>query len=225
LENKVKEIFWGLGADVCGIANVDKFAEAPRGFHPTDVFKDCRSVVVYALALPKGLTKVSPRIVYQHINSISRNQLDYIGIAAGMAIEALGGVAVPLPCDAPYDYWDPEKMEGKGVISMRHAAVLAEVGSMGKNTLVINKRFGSMINIGALLTDLDLKSDPPQEDICLKDCRACLDSCPPKALDGISVNQKLCRENAYSTNARGFEVCECNLCRVKCPLASGVKAG
>lgn len=225
MENKVKEIFWGLGADVCGIANVDKFAEAPRGFHPTDVFKDCRSVVVYALALPKGLTKVSPRIVYQHINSISRNQLDYIGIAAGMAIEALGGVAVPLPCDAPYDYWDPEKMEGKGVISMRHAAVLAGVGSMGKNTLVINKRFGSMINIGALLTDLDLKSDPPQEDICLKDCRACLDSCPPKALDGISVNQKLCRENAYSTNARGFEVCECNLCRVKCPLASGVKAG
>lgn len=225
MENKIKKIFFDLGADVCGIANVDKFAEAPKGFRPTDIFKDCRSVVVYALALSKGLTKVSPRIVYQHFNSIRMIQLDHIGIAAGMAIEALGGVAVPLPCDGPYDYWDSEKKEGRGILSMRHAALLAGVGSMGKNTLIINKKFGSMINIGALLTDLDLKSDPPHEDICLKNCRICLDSCPPNAMDGISVNQKLCRENAYSTNARGFEVCECNLCRVKCPFAYGAKDG
>lgn len=168
MEQKIKDTLLGLGADVCGIAGVDKFAEAPEGFHPTDIYKDCKSVVVYALGLPKGLTKVSPRIVYQHLNGISRNQLDYIGIAGGMALEALGGVAVPLPCDGPYDYWDSEKMEGRGILSMRHAALLAGVGCMGKNTLIINKKFGSMINIGAILTNLDLHSDPPHENIVLK---------------------------------------------------------
>lgn len=222
MEQKIKDTLLGLGADVCGIAGVDKFAEAPEGFHPTDIYKDCKSVVVYALGLPKGLTKVSPRIVYQHLNGISRNQLDYIGIAGGMALEALGGVAVPLPCDGPYDYWDSEKMEGRGILSMRHAALLAGVGCMGKNTLIINKKFGSMINIGAILTNLDLHSDPPHENICIENCRLCLDACPPKALDGTTVNQKLCRQTAYSTNARGWEICECNRCRILCPRASGL---
>ena len=34
---KVKEIIKILGADLCGIASLDRFADAPEGYHPTDV--------------------------------------------------------------------------------------------------------------------------------------------------------------------------------------------
>jgi len=41
---KVKEIMQSLGADLCGIASLDRFADAPEGYHPSDVFPPCKSV-------------------------------------------------------------------------------------------------------------------------------------------------------------------------------------
>ena len=223
MEKTIKQILLDLGADACGIASVEKFRDAPEGFRPTDLYSNCKSVVVFIRHLPKGLTKVSPRILYLNANNASLAEVDRIGLAACNAIEALGGTAVPVPCDSPYEYWDSEKLEGRGLLSMRHAAVLAGLGSMGKNTLVINKEFGNLITIGALMTDLELNSDPPAEALCRKNCRICLNACPQKALNGVTVSQKLCRPYAYSTNARGFDVCNCNRCRISCPLSSGLK--
>ena len=35
IDNKqVKEILFGLGADLCGIASIDRFNDAPKGYHP-----------------------------------------------------------------------------------------------------------------------------------------------------------------------------------------------
>lgn len=217
MKEKIKNIFESLGADIFGIANIKRFNDAPVGFHPTDIYENCKSVLVFAKCMPKGLTNVSPRIVYKKATDISLDEIDHISYLASVEIEKLGGVAIPLPSDSPYEYWDAEKMEGRGILSMRHAAMQAGIGSMGKNTLIINKKHGNMINIGAVLTDLDLESSPLSEEMCISDCKICLSSCPQGALDGVTVNQKLCRGFAYSSNARGFDVCNCNKCRVVCP--------
>jgi epoxyqueuosine reductase QueG len=112
-------------------------------------------------------------------------------------------------------------MEGRGQISMRHAAVAAGLGTLGKNTLLLNEKFGNTLNIGAVLTDIELPSDDLAESICKDGCRLCLDSCPVGALNGTSANQKLCRMNTYTSNPRGFEVTNCNTCRVVCPMRYG----
>jgi epoxyqueuosine reductase len=57
--------------------------------------------------------------------------------------------------------------------------------------------------------------------LCIDSCRLCLDNCPQKALDGQTVNQKLCREYTYGNNKRGFSVCNCNKCRLVCPRSMG----
>jgi len=147
---------------------------------------------------------------------------DRISYLGALAIEKIGGKAVPLPSDVPYEFWDAERLEGRGILSMRHAALLSGIGSMGKNTLVINAKFGNMINIGAILTNLELPSDPLAEDLCIKNCRLCLDNCPQQDLDGHTVDQKLCRTYTYTTNARGFSICQCNRCRIVCPRANGL---
>ena len=105
---------------------------------------------------------------------------------------------------------------------MRHAAVLAGLGSLGKNTLLINKLYGNFITLGAILTNLDLKSDPLSEELCIENCRLCLDNCPVQALDGKTANQKLCRPYTYTTNDRGFSVINCNKCRTICPQKFGI---
>lgn len=210
-----------LGADLCGIAQMARFVDAPAGFHPTDIYPACRSVIVFAKRLPKGLAAVSPRIINNHLSDIVISELDRISYLGSLEIEKLGGIAVPVPSDAPYDYWDSDNLEGKGLLSMRHAALAAGIGSMGKNTLIISKQYGNMINIGAVLTNLDLQSDPLSEELCIAGCRLCLDNCPTKALDGRTANQMLCRQFTYSSNQRGFGICNCNRCRLVCPRAFG----
>lgn len=221
MEDRIKHILLELGADLCGIANVERFKDAPSGFHPKDIYKDCQSVIVFAKSMPKGLAYVNPRILYMKATDINLNELDRMSYLASLEIEKLGGSCVPVPSDSPYDYWDKEKMEGRGLLSMRHAALLAGIGSMGKNTLIINKQYGNMINMGAVLTNFDLQSDPLSEEMCIAGCHLCLDNCPQNALNGLTVNQKLCRQYTYSNNDRGFGVCNCNKCRVICPRALG----
>ena len=220
-EEQIKRIILNKGADLCGIANIDRFFDTPSGFSPLDIYDASKSVIVFAKKLPKGLAYVNPRIVYNHANDLCKNIVDNITYEASIEIEQLGCMAIPLPCDAPYDYWEKENLKGKGLLSMRHAAVLAGLGSIGKNTLLINKHYGNFLTLGAILTNLDLQSDPLSEELCLENCNLCLDNCPVKSLDGKTASQKLCRPHTYTTNDRGFTVVNCNICRTICPRKFG----
>lgn len=222
MKNQIKELILNLGADDCGVANIDRFSEAPAGFHPRDIFPDCQSVIVFGIALPKGLTKVEPRLIYGHFNEGSCPDVDWIAFKGAKEIERIcGGYAVPIPADGPYEYWDAEKMEGRGLISMKHAAVLAGLGALGKSTLLLNEVYGNMLTLGAILTDLVLASDPLAESICIEGCNLCIQNCPSQALDGYRADQSKCRPNTYGTNARGFSTVNCNRCRVVCPMRFG----
>jgi len=223
MEDQIKNLLLDLGADVCGIANIDRFADAPAGFHPRDLFPGCKSVIVFGIALSKGLFVADQTLVYGHFNDSLCPEVDQIAHKAAKKIEDLfGGYAIPLPSDGPYEYWDAEKMEGRGLLSMKHAAVLAGLGCLGKSTLLLNKRYGNMLVLGAVLTDLNLASDPLADSICLEDCSLCINSCPAQALDGKQVIQAKCRPNTYATNDRGFGVVKCNKCRGVCPMRFGV---
>jgi epoxyqueuosine reductase QueG len=105
---------------------------------------------------------------------------------------------------------------------MKHAAVLAGLGTLGKNTLLLNRDYGNLLVIGAVLTNLDIESDEPAESICIEDCNLCIKNCPAGALDGQRAVQKACRTNAYGTNKRGFGTVDCNKCRTICPRRFGV---
>lgn len=224
LREQVKEVFLDLGAELCGIAHVDSFADAPKGFHPTDIYKDCKSVVVFAKAIPKGTAFVSPRIIYNHFNELGPIELDRMAYTAATRIEQLfDAIVVPVPADSPYDYWDSENMEGRGTLSMKHAAALSGIGTLGKSTLLLNAQYGNRLSIGAVLTNMDLTSDEPAEKVCMESCQICIDSCPVNAISENGVNQKLCRNNTYSANDRGFGITKCNNCRTKCPMALGKK--
>jgi epoxyqueuosine reductase QueG len=224
LKDIIKGIIFDLGADICGVANVDRFSEAPAGFHPKDIFPNCKSVIVFGIALPKGLTQIEPRLIYGHFNYGSCPPIDWIALKTAKEIEKLFGVyAVPIPSDGPYEYWDSEKLEGRGLISLKHAAVLAGLGALGKSTLLLNEKYGNLLTLGAVLTELDLASDPLAENVCIDGCDICIKSCPSHALDGTRADQAKCRPHTYGKNARGFDTVKCNTCRTACPMRFGRK--
>jgi epoxyqueuosine reductase QueG len=219
----VKSILAGLGADLCGIAPVDRFEGAPAGFHPSDVYKDCRSAVVFARRLPAGVLHASSCVPYTHVNTLTAWEVDRLALRVSLELEGSGIIAVPIPSDDPYEHWEPERTYGRAILSMRHAGYLAGLGILGKNTLLINDLFGNMIQIGAVLTDAQLEGDPiATYEGCPEACRLCLDSCPQHALDGTTVDQYLCRPLACYRNERGFVLKRCNICRSVCPSVKGL---
>jgi len=170
----------------------------------------------------KSLYEVKPDLLYGHFNYLTIPKVDQIAMMTARIIEdEYRGTAVPVPCDSPYDYWDSKKMEGRGLISMKHAAVNAGIGTLGKNTLLLNKKFGNRLTVGVILSNLKLESDDDAESLCIEGCNRCLKSCPVQALGEGSVIQKLCRNNAYGTTARGFETVSCDTCRSVCPKRFG----
>jgi len=233
MEEEIRQQFLSLGADVCGIASIDRFSAAPRGFSPTDIFASCRSVIAFGIALPRGLTQVAPRLVYGHFNDQICRTVDEVALAGAKALEESFSITcVPLPCDGPDEYWDASRLTAKGLISMKHAGELCGLGSLGKSTLLINPRFGNLLTIGAVLTDAPLASDPLCGDLCLPGCERCIASCPVHAIgpdsesDGhFKVEQAKCRPYTYGKTARGFDTVDCNLCRTACPLRFGMPTG
>ncbi|MDR2499355.1 MAG: hypothetical protein LBD28_07940 [Tannerellaceae bacterium] len=221
MKEEIRELITLFGANICGFAGLDRIDNSPVGFHPKDIFPDCQSVIAFGIALPNGLAKVSPRLIYGYYNNLSVTETDRIALKAAKRLEDdYHCIAVPMPCDVPYEYWDLDTMEGRGLLSIRHIAVAAGLGTIGKNTLLLNRRFGNRLTLGAILTDLKLTSDSLSLSVCIEKCRKCIDSCPVNAIKNGAVNQKLCRAYTYGKTERGFDTVNCNRCRTICPVGS-----
>jgi epoxyqueuosine reductase QueG len=220
---EIKSTVFDLGADLCGIAPVDRFASAPKGFHPTDISGECQSVLVFAKKLPVGSLFASSCIPYTYINRVITEEVDALTLTLSRRLEALGIMNVPIPSDDPTEYWEPDRSYARGILSLRHAGHRAGLGVLGKNTLLINDKLGNMIQLGALLLNEKLEGDPiATYEVCKLDCQLCIRSCPQSALDGITANQQACRPISSFKNERGFVLKKCWECRRICPNHAGI---
>lgn len=73
----------------------------------------------------------------------------------------------------------------KGKVVMIPPAIACGFGELGKHGSIINRRFGSNFRLSAVLTDLPLTPDAPDEfgaDGFCTHCRVCSDACPPDAI-------------------------------------------
>lgn len=212
-----------LGADLCGIATVDRFADAPPGFHPTDVSPAAKAVIVVASRFPVS-TLTASQAAYTMVRHKMVAKMDNITFQLSSELDLAGVSAVPIPASDPYEFWDEDRRHGQGILSLKHAAVRAGLGKMGKNTLLINDLLGNMLWLGAVLVNLELEPDPlAAYDSCIPGCRICLDACPAQALDGVTISQKKCRAVSSMSTPGGGVVLACNKCRKVCPNHKGIR--
>ena len=219
----IKDRLIQYGAVICGVAPVARFVDAPKGFHPRDIYPDCGSVVVFASRFPSSTLQAISNAPYTLVRNEMVEKVDWISSHISGELDAEGVVSIPIPSADPYEYWDAGRRHGRGILSLKHAGVLAGLGVLGKNTLLVNERFGNMIWLGAILLSVDLEPDPiASYEGCISGCTLCIDSCPQHALDGITIDQKLCRECSNCYTEGGGLVLSCNICRKVCPYHGGL---
>jgi len=221
---EIKELAKELGADVCGIATIDRFDDSPAGFHPTDVYKNTKSVISIACRIPGSSMYIDSPSPYTAIEDIALARVNQIALSLTLCLEKCGFQAIMIP-SVPYDYWDAETMTGKGILSLKHLGYKAGVGYIGKNSLLCNDEYGNLIKLGALITNAELVADPfIEKSLCKESCTLCIDSCPVGAIgQNAEVCQKKCREYAEVPNKRGVEIYACHQCRKVCPNRNGIK--
>ena len=103
---------------------------------------------------------------------------------------------------------------GKTYLPLKTLAVHAGLGWIGKNNLLINKKYGCCQTWGAVLTDMPLNTvlHLPITVQC-GNCRTCLDICQPNALKGKTWKSGISREEIIDV-----EKCTtCLKCMVHCP--------
>lgn len=102
-------------------------------------------------------------------------------------------------------------------------ALESGLGELGKHGSLINRENGSVMRLGALVTNMPLNMDTPDvfgvDDFCMN-CKACQNACPPEAID---VEKKMVRgiEKWYVD----FDKClpyfnentGCGICLAVCP--------
>jgi epoxyqueuosine reductase len=219
VSNQIKKKVRELGADVVGIASVDRFGDAPQGFRPADIYADAKSVVCYGVRIPVTPLRAASPVPYTLVNDFMASVVDNLSIRLSLWLEDQGIGVVMIPSDDPYEHWDAQRMYGRAILSLRHAGWLAGLGFLGRSTLLINEEYGNMIQLGAILINEEVEPDTIVEGQCPADCSMCIDNCPVNALDGKTVNQQLCRPLSNYVNEKGYTIKKCNICRSVCPLA------
>lgn len=181
-KEEIRNIALSFGADVVGFAAVEDY-QSKRTPDPKTIMPGIRSMIVLGFReLNGGLASdiarismhsrlgqidLSKRCVFQTAKAVE----DRFKVKAAPVL-----MSYPLNMAAPY-------MGLVADVSLRHAAVAAGLGVIGRHNLVISPCFGTRIIFSAILTDMELKSDPPVTDALCNKCGLCVDICPARALD------------------------------------------
>lgn len=216
---EIKQYAKERGADLVGIASIERFASLPPDKRPTVIFPECKSVIVIGRRVLRGAlrgveegtnfgsTYATFGFGWLEGNFISKTTYDVT-----CHIETLGFEAVPLfgyaedgmPTGVPVA---PGKPAPNVILDLDFAARMAGLGEMGLGGFFITPEFGTRQRFAMILTDALLEPDPVMKEEICGDCEACIAACPFGAIDKSKTMTLGEGECAISHAVIDYEIC------------------
>lgn len=191
LAAEVKAIALEAGADIVGIASIDRFDNAPQDLHPRTIFGRTESVIALGCRMLRGALKtIEEGNYWQAYNCDSYQYLNEV-LAPHMLrkiilfLEDRGYTSVPLHNPFTPHLGRPVRPGGTrpdGFVSMRVIGCAAGLGELGLSKLLLTPQFGPRQRIFGILTDAALEPDPLFRGEICDLCGECARACPSGAI-------------------------------------------
>ena len=221
LSEEVKELLLDLGADLVGVGDLSMISAEDRKDMPIGI----SIVVAYHPEDLKGIEEGPTDDYYLAYNRIN-DKLDAIIIEGADYLKQLGYEAIAQTIA------EVAKVETKydSILPHKTVATRAGIGWIGKNAILVTKKYGSAIRISTILTNAPLTTDTPIDESDCKGCSKCMQECPAGAIKGKNWNVKTGREELLDpvkcrAKARELswsrierEISLCGKCILVCPF-------
>ncbi|KAF5051298.1 MAG: 4Fe-4S binding protein [Methanoculleus marisnigri] len=182
--------FGDEGVDIFSRVAIEDLPDADRA-SVLEFLPPARSVIVFGKEVPVPVYRMPPREKTQQMLRIAESLDDAAGRLAGR-LEREGIPALPVPLFLPVRVVDGRV---QGVVRLKHIAAAGGLGEIGKNTLLLNPRFGPRLLLAGVVA-----GSPVQEagyrntgaPLCTG-CGACIRACPEGAIGPDGVDAFRCR--------------------------------
>ncbi|HAH87549.1 MAG TPA: hypothetical protein DCL60_09295 [Armatimonadetes bacterium] len=211
-----------MGADLVGIAPIERFEGLPKEHHPASIFPEVRSVVIIAKRVARGtLRGIEEGTQFQLYNLYGRDWLNNRFLAmptykASEFLEDNGWEAVPLP-NLPTQTppmgiaISPNLPAPNVMLDMDDAAVRAGMGEIGYCGLFLTPEFGPRQRFQAILTDAELTPDPVSTEAICSRCQEHASFCPMGAINSAEARTvSICGKDML---VAGIDNSICNSCK------------
>ena len=202
---QVKERAREAGADLAGIASVERFKDLPHEANPLSIFPQCKSVIVLGRRILRGALRGieegtnfgSTYGCFGH-HYLENQFLSKTVYDLTCHFEKEGIEAVPLL-----------SFKTKGVaLDYKVMAQAAGLGKIGKGGFFLTPEFGHRQRFAMILVDEAFEADELKKVSLCDNCNACAEGCPLKAIhtektvsaglkghetETFAIDEKICR--------------------------------
>lgn len=199
----VKRLARELGADLCGIASMDRFDGAPKQQDPRYIFPDAKAALVLGFRIPRGYFRgIEEGTYFASYTGMGYGHMNFVYMPMVMrelccALEDEGWEGVPVPnmytgasIDFPTQKPNPKRARAVRpglpfpdvMPDFRIMAFAAGMGEFGYSKVFLTPEFGPSQRFVAILTDAPLEPDPLFEGTLCDRCKRCVAECSGGAI-------------------------------------------
>ncbi|PKL62202.1 MAG: hypothetical protein CVV31_06975 [Methanomicrobiales archaeon HGW-Methanomicrobiales-2] len=184
--------FRNEGVDVFSRVGIEALPDADRA-SVLQFFPAARSVIVFGKEVPVPVYRMLPGEKTQQMLRIAES-LDNAAARLAGCLDAEHIPSLPIPLYLPVRIVDGKV---QGVVRLKHIAAAGGLGEIGKNTVLLNRRFGPRLLLSGVVTGAPAqgagkRAGTSGAPLCTG-CGACVRACPEGAIGPDGVDAFRCR--------------------------------
>lgn len=222
MANELKKVSQDAGADLVGIAPIERFAEISKEHHPCSIFPETKSVIVLGKRIVRGAIRgIEEGTQFANYSLFARQWLSdrfmpMITITVAEFIENNRFEAVALP-NLPHQMpatgvsVQPDRPAPNVFLDFNDAAVRAGLGEISYTGELFTPQYGPLQRLQIILTDAELEPDAIYKGQICDRCKECVKACPLDAIDDSKDTEIIICGKKMVVAKTDFK--SCNICK------------